>query len=227
MGFLNKMSDAINAKLNRIGNDMENTSETLDLAYDKQLELLNEVKKGITDIATQRKRMELQKDKMEKNITKLNTQAKTLMDAGNEDLAKNALTQKVNLQQQLIKVDADITKLSDKQTALIKTKDDLEVKISSFGTEKEILKAELDVSKATTKVNETLTGTSGKTGDLQATINRAQEKIDKNNARSEAITELVDDGTLATVGETSLDSQIAKIDIEAQVAAELEALRKK
>jgi GAF domain-containing protein len=56
----------------------------------KQMELLQNVKKGIADVVTAKKRLQMQSSKLEQSVVKLDTQARQALSAGNEDLARIA-----------------------------------------------------------------------------------------------------------------------------------------
>jgi phage shock protein A len=226
MGFLNSLSETVKAKMNKIADNMENPNETLDFSYNKQLELIGKMNKGITGITTQKKRMELQKGKLEQKIIKLQAQAKEALSLENgEAIAKMALTEKVNLTNQLDEVNANIMSLKDQETKLIATRDDLKTKVELFRSKKEVLKAEYDTSKVTTSINESLTGITNDANSIQASIDKIEEKIEKNKARSQAIDELVENGSLTSFGDSTLDSKLNQAQIDAQVAAEMEKLK--
>ena len=49
----------------------EDPRETLDYSYQRQLELLTKVRRGVADVATSRKRVELQINQLEQQAAKL------------------------------------------------------------------------------------------------------------------------------------------------------------
>jgi phage shock protein A len=51
-GLAGRMSTVIKAKISKALDRAEDPSETLDYGYNKQLELLQNVKKGIADVTT-------------------------------------------------------------------------------------------------------------------------------------------------------------------------------
>ena len=61
MGVMKRMSLIFNAKANKVLDRAEDPRETLDYSYTKQLELLQKVRRGVADVATSRKRLELQR----------------------------------------------------------------------------------------------------------------------------------------------------------------------
>ena len=55
-GLGGRMSTVIKAKVSKILDKAEDPAETLDYSYQKQLEALQNVKKGIADVVTSKKR---------------------------------------------------------------------------------------------------------------------------------------------------------------------------
>ena len=64
-GMGGRMSTVIKAKISRLLDRAEDPGETLDYSYQKQLESLQNVKKGIADVVTAKKRLQMQSKKLE------------------------------------------------------------------------------------------------------------------------------------------------------------------
>src|ERR1700755_3651420 len=90
-GMSGRFSTVIKAKINKLLDKAEDPSETLEYSYQKQLELLQNVKKGIADVVTSKKRLQLQEQKLRDQVVQLATQARQALAAGNEELARTAL----------------------------------------------------------------------------------------------------------------------------------------
>src|SRR5580658_9419219 len=118
-GLTGRMSTVVKAKVSKLLDRAEDPAETLDYSYQKQLEGLQGVKKGIADIVTSKKRLQMQEATMQQQILKLDTQARQALAAGNEDLARLALERKQGLQAQLQDLDSQIAELEDQQQKLI------------------------------------------------------------------------------------------------------------
>src|ERR1043165_8424320 len=95
------MSTVIKAKISRMLDKAEDPGETLDYSYQKQLEMLQKVKRGVADVVTSKKRLQLQTAKLEESIVKLDGQARQALAANREDLARTALERKSLLHGQL------------------------------------------------------------------------------------------------------------------------------
>ena len=65
----------IKAKFSRLLDRAENPTETLDYSYEEQLRQLQNVKRGIADVTTAKKRLEMQYTRMQQQVDKLDGQA--------------------------------------------------------------------------------------------------------------------------------------------------------
>src|ERR1700728_4015786 len=106
MSVMKRVSMIFRAKANKALDRMEDPRETLDYSYQTQLELLQKVRRGVADVATSRKRVELQMNQLEQSSNKLDKQARDALSAGREDLAREALSRKSGVQSQLADLEA-------------------------------------------------------------------------------------------------------------------------
>jgi phage shock protein A len=218
MGFLDRMSTVVQAKMNKIMDKIEDPRETLDLSYEKQLHLLQNVKRGVAEVTTSKKRLELQKAKLQMSLDKLDGQAKEALQAGREDLARKALENKAALQAQSATLDQQIADLNDQQQKLIAAESRLAVKVESFRTKKETIKAQYSAADAQVKITESVTGISEEMADVGMAVQRAEEKTENMRARSAALDELLESGTLTDYsGSDDLDRELAKAKAQSSV----------
>lgn len=218
MGFLDRMSTVVQAKMNKIMDRIEDPRETLDLSYEKQLTLLQNVKRGVAEVTTSKKRLELQKAKLQMNMDKLDSQAKEALQAGREDLARKALESKAALQGQAATLDQQIADLNDQQQKLMAAESRLASKVEAFRTRKETIKAQYSAAEAQVKVTESVTGISEEMADVGMAVSRAEEKTENMKARSAALDELLETGTLTDYsGGNDLDQEIAKAKAKSSV----------
>src|SRR3954453_13974893 len=117
-GMGGRFSTVIKAKISKLLDRAEDPAETLDYSYQKQLELLQNVKKGIAEVVTAKKRLQMQSDKLEQSVVKLDTQARQALSAGNEELARAALERKQLAQNELQSLDPQIAELQAQQEKL-------------------------------------------------------------------------------------------------------------
>jgi len=222
------MSLVIKSKLSKLLDRAEDPAETLDYSYEQQRQLLQNVKRGIADVATSKKRLQLQTDKLEQSLVKLDTQARDAVAAGREDLARQALERKALAQQQLQGLDGQIEQLAAQQDKLATSEKQLAAKIEAFKSQKEVIKAQYSAAEAQVRIGEAATGIGEQMADTGLAIERAQDKTEQMQARAGAVEELIAAGTLEdfTAGNQSqLDRELEQISAGRQVDAELEALK--
>ena len=93
-GLTGRMSTVVKAKVSKLLDRAEDPAETLDYSYQKQVEQLQNVKKGIADVVTAKKRLQMQEKSLQQSVVKLDTQARQALAGGNEDIARAALERK-------------------------------------------------------------------------------------------------------------------------------------
>ncbi len=229
MGLINRMSTIVKAKVNKILNKFEDPREVLDYSYEKQLEMLHNVKRGVAEVATSKKRLELQKIKLEQNIKKLEQQAREAVKAGREDLAKIALERKLQSQAEIANLEQQINELAKEQEKLMNTEKRLSAKIESFRSTKELIKAQYSAAEAQAKITEAVSGISEEMSDIGLAMQRARDKTEDMKARAAALDELVEAGTLEDITggtQDDIERELSKIKAKSEVDAELEALKK-
>ena len=216
------------SKANKVLNKAEDPRETLDYSYEKQLELLQKVRRGVADVATSRKRIELQIQKLAQQTDKLTEQAKAALAGGREDLAREALTRKSGLQTQIADLQVQLAQLQEQEEKLIGASQQLQAKVDAFRTKKETIKATYSAAEAQTKINEAFAGISSELGDVGLAVQRAEDKTAEMQARAGAIDELVASGALDDVSGTSKDSLTLELEhmaSQSQVDDELARMR--
>jgi phage shock protein A len=227
MSVMKRLSGVVQAKANKILDRVEDPRDTLDLSYEKQLEQLQQVRKGLADIATARKRIELQATQLKQNADKLQEQAKQALAQNNEDLAREALSRRASIAGQLESMKTQHDQLVAQQDKLTTTSQQLEARVATFRTQKETLKASYTAAEAQTKIGEAVAGISESMGDTGLAMQRAQDKIEQMQARAGAMDELLSSGALTDLTGSSdpIQAQLDKASQSNQVDAELAKLK--
>ena len=226
MGLLDRMSMVVKAKMSKIMDKVEDPRETLDYSYEKQLELLQNVKRGVAEVTTSKKRLELQKAKLQESIDRMDAQAREAVKSGRDDLAKMALERKVALQAQSDSLDKQIVDLNSEQQKLMAAESRLATKVESFRTKKETIKAQYSAADAQVKITESVTGISEEMADVGLAIERAEDKTENMKARSAALDELLDSGVLEDYsGGDKVEKELARAKAAGDVDAELAKLK--
>src|SRR5215207_6514391 len=229
-GMAGRMSTVIKAKVSRLLDRAEDPGETLDYSYQKQLESLQQVKKGIADVVTAKKRLGMQAQKLEQSVVKLDTQARQAMAAGNEQLARTALERKQLAQTELQSLDQQVAELQSQQEKLTESEKRLRAKIESFRTKKEVIKAQYSAAEAQVRISEAATGVGEEMADVGLAMQRAVDKTEDMRARASAVEELEAAGTFEdnltlTAGQDDIDRQLAELTSGSQVEDDLARMK--
>jgi phage shock protein A len=223
---MKRVSLVFKAKANKALDKMEDPRETLDYSYQRQLELLTKVRRGVADVATSRKRVELQMNQLQQSSNKLEDQARKALGMGREDLARAALERKASAQTQLNDLQVQYAQLQGEEEKLTVASQRLQSKVDAFRTRKETIKATYTAAEAQTRINEAFSGISEEMGDVGMAIQRAEDKTAQMQARAGAIDELMASGALDdAVGgsrrddiQSELDMMSASSDVERELS---------
>ena len=226
MSVMKRISLIFRSKANKALDRAEDPRETLDYSYQRQLDLLAKVRRGVADVATSRKRVELQVNQLEAQASKLQGQAEKAISVGREDLAREALTRKSGLANQITDLKAQHAQLQGEEEKLTLAQQRLQAKVESFRTRKETIKATYTAAEAQTKINEAMSGIGEEMGDVGMAIQRAEDKTAQMQARAGAIDELIASGALDDVSQVGgsdditreLDAMSSEADVEAELA---------
>jgi len=229
-GIGGRFSTVIKAKISKLLDRAEDPGETLDYSYNKQLELLQNVKKGIAEVVTSKKRLQMQMDRLQQNVVKLDTQARQALAAGKEDLARVALERKQLAQSELQGLDQQVAELQDQQERLTASEQKLRTKIEAFRTKKEVVKAQYSAAEAQVQISEAATGVGEEMADVGLAMQRALDKTEQMRARASAVEELEAAGTFEDLtalgpGQDDIDRQLKELTSTSQVDSELAKMK--
>ncbi|MGH3274863.1 MAG: PspA/IM30 family protein [Streptosporangiaceae bacterium] len=216
MGVMKRVQLVFRAKANKALDRMEDPRETLDYSYQTQLELLQKVRRGVADVATSRKRIELQVNQLQQSSDKLDRQA------------REALTRKAGVVTQLADLQTQYSSLQAEEEKLTNASQRLQAKVDAFRTRKETIKATYTAAEAQTRINEAFTGISEEMGDVGMAIQRAEDKTEQMKARAGAIDELMASGALEdAVGgpRDDIQAELDRIGATGGVDTELERMK--
>ena len=226
-GLMGRTSLIIKAKFSKFLDRSENPNETLDYSYEEQLRQLQNVKRGVADVTTAKKRLEMQYTSMQQQVEKLDGQARAALQANREDLAREALARKAAVQAQLDGIMQQGQQLEAQQQKLIDGQKTLQAKIEAFRTQKEVIKAQYSAAEAQVRIGEAASGIGEQMADVGLAIERAKDKTEQMQARAGAIDELTASGALEdyTASGDDIDKQLAQISQGTQVDDELAKMK--
>ena len=225
MSLFQRAHDIVAAKTNKALDAAEKPDEMLDLSYDQMLEQITRIRRALVDIAASRKQIELQETQLQHSVDHLQDQAKAALAQGREDLAREALSRKAAAQAQIDGMEPQHQQLTEEEQKLETALAELQQKVNTFRTQKEVLKAQYTAASAMSSVDESVAGISTSVSDSGAALARAQDKIDTMQARAGALDELLQSGVLEDVGgggddiQKELDEVTSASDVDRELAA--------
>src|SRR5947199_9325327 len=229
-GLSGRMSTIVKSKISKLLDRTEDPGETLEYSYQKQIELLQNVKKGIADVVTSKKRLQLHEENIKQQVVKLDTQARQALAAGNEELARTALERKNVAQTELQSLDTQVSELEEQQQKLTDSEQKLRAKIEAFRTKKEVIKAQYSAAEAQVRISEAATGVGEQMADVGLAMQRAVDKTENMKARADAVSELeaagtFDDITALGPGQDDIDRQLKQLSSSPAVDDELAKMK--
>lgn len=228
---MNRFSTLFKTKTNTLLDKFEKPEEMLNYSFEKQTELLNKLRRDIAEVVTAKKRLEMQKAKLVANTNTLDGQARQALDSNREDLARLALERKNVILQQAANLDNQINDIQIQQEKLKETERRLSAKVEEFKTRKEVIKAQYSSAEAQVRIKESVTGISEEMSDVGVSLNRAEEKTQKMQAKAQALDEMIDSGVLTDYTTSSeslggdIEAELDKVTMKSSVDEELEKLK--
>ncbi len=228
MGMWQRVKLIFKAKANKALDRAEDPRETLDYSYSKQLEMLQRVKRGVVDVASSRKRLELQQTQLSQQAAKCEDQARQALSLGREDLAREALTRRSAAQAQGLELQAQHADLAAQEEKITLASQRLQAQVDAFRIRKETIKASYTAAEAQTRINEAVTGISDEMGEVGLAIQRAEDKTQQMQARAGAIDELIASGALdagpgAVTGDVA--GELARLSSASEVELEIARMK--
>ncbi len=216
-------------KANKALDKAEDPREVLDYSYEQQLQMLQKVRRGVADVATSRKRVDLQVSQLQQSTGKLQEQAQQALAVGREDLAREALTRRTAVASQITDLQGQQASLQAQEEKLTLAAQRLQAKVDAFRTRKETIKATYTAAEAQTRITEAVTGIGEEMGDVGLAMQRAQDKTEQLQARAGALDELIASGALedATLpaGRDDIQAELERVSAGQDVEIELARMK--
>ncbi|CDQ10190.1 Phage shock protein A, PspA [Acidithiobacillus ferrivorans] len=196
MSIFKHAAEILEGKVNHFLDNAEDPGESLDLSYEKMITNLQDTKRHLADVVTERVSLENQMAQAQKAADKADADARMALGANREDLVRAELAQK---QSELQKI-ASLKEAHDTVAAQAQKLTDYESKlqdhIEQFRTQKEITKSELAAAQAEVKVSQSLTGIGKGMDGAGDAMRRAQDRTQHMAAKAVAMDGLMESGAL-------------------------------
>ncbi len=223
MSILRRLTEVFQQKVNASLESAEDPAQALDLSYQKQLDTLQEVRREVLNVLAAEKQLGLRAQAMRDQQAKLRATAQTALQQGREDLAREGLTRAQLVQTQLAGLEEQITQVRAQEQKLSETAQKLRVKVEAFRQQRTALSAQYGAARASTKAGEAVTGLSEEFANATLMADRAKDKVERMQARAQALGELIDTGALEAggTGTEDLERQLGVKVLDAGVEAEM------
>lgn len=159
---------SIEEKMNQIQNEYERS--------------LSEIRKGVADITTQKKKLELQLSELESNIQEQEEKARAVV-KDDEEEARRILSRKARNQKRANSLSSKIRELEDMRQTLIGKRKAISSEIREIKTKRANMKAKKKAAKARSRVSETLSDIGDE--DIESSLNRMQKEVERLESRAE------------------------------------------
>jgi phage shock protein A len=229
MSKTSRMRTIFRSKASRALDRMEDPRETLDDSYDQQVNLLQQVRQGLAEVATAKKRIELQGQEMGARYQRLAGQAQEAMNHGDESLARAALERRSMLEGQVAKLQEQYATLQKQMTQLTERERRLAEQVAAFRVEKETIKATYTASEAQVRANEAVAGIGSYMGEVGSSLDRARDRVAQMQARAAATDDLLTSGALqdlTAAPDTDIERQLSAARAKSDVERQLEAMKR-
>lgn len=227
MSLSDRIVNIIKQKVNKIIEKHEDPREALDYSAVKQAEMMQRLRRDVIEITASKKRLEMQKSRIQDNLKRLDEQAISAVKVGRDDLARLALERKNANLSQIKELDNQILEIQNEQYKLQEAERRLSLKVESFRSKKEIIKAKYSAAEAQVRVKENITGISEEMSDIGVAISHAEEKTEALKSKSMAIDEMIDSGTLVdyTNNKDQIQIELERSETKEKVDSELARLK--
>ena len=229
MGLMARVSTIFKSKVNTVLDKAEDPRETLEYSYQKQVEQLQNIRRGVAEVVTSKKRLELQVARLQQSADQQDANARDAVRANRDDLAQEALTRKQGFTSQIAALQTQIEDLAREEARLTDLQQKLQAKVESFRTQKEVIKAQYSAAQAQVKIGEAFTGLGEDMADVNMALQRAQDKTEGMKARAAAIDSLAENpafsaDALPSSGD-SIRDELNKLQASSSVSDELAKLK--
>lgn len=212
MGIFSRMSNMLKAKVNNTLDEMENPVELLDQKLRDMEEQLNKAKLGSAQILGNVHEIEKKMNLAKKEADDYEEKIKLALSKGNEELAKKALTRKVEVDKKYNSLKSSYEAAKVQADSLKQNLRSLEEEITKTRNYRDEAAARFANAEASQKVNEVLANVQTKNNSIQ--IDSIERKIQRKEALAKGLGELREiddfDSEFEKLNELDLDAELEK-----------------
>jgi phage shock protein A len=203
MGLIRRFSDLRKARVHgaRTAGRLEDPAAAFDLAHERQLRALQQVRASAAQLVAAGKRLEGQLQQLRLRRTRLEDQARRSIGEGREDQAVEALSDAQAMDRQIEEMHGRVLQLAELRGQLETTARRMESRVLSTRAQAETARAQYGAARAAAAAGDAVAGLGPEDGELELLVQQARDKILWTQARADAVGELLERGTLSGIGE--------------------------
>ena len=212
MGIFNRMSNMIKGKVNSTLDEMENPIELLEKKIKDMEEQLSKAKLNSAQVLGNVHEIEKKMNAAKNESVDYDSKVKLALSKNNEDLAKRALSKKVDADKKYESLVTTYNTSKAQADALKKNLRALEEELEKTRSYRDEAAARYSTAKASKKVNEVLANVETKTNSIN--IDNIERKIAREEAMANGLGELKNiddfDSEFEQLGDVDLDAELEK-----------------
>lgn len=216
MGILDRMSRLVRANINDLIDRAEDPEKMIDQILRDMESNIRTARTQVAAMIAQEKELEADTKESRHLADEWGAKAKRAVDAGKDDLAREALRRKRDSEENARSYEQQHAVQQQTVDRLKSQLQALESKYQQTMTQRDSLIARQRRARATQKVAEFASTTTLSPLDASSELDRMERKIRANEAQAAAISEMND---------TSFDAQFRELDYDVDIEKELEALK--
>jgi len=226
MGILNRVSIMFRAKVMGVVDRAEDPRETLAYACERQEEMLGEVRRSLVEVTASKHQLAAHIQRLEQRLPQLDDQAARAVAASREDLARQALERRQLAERQMVDLRRQLEEVTSEEQKLRVAERRFASAVEAFRARRDLLSARYTAAEAQYEAQRSLAGLSGELTDLGAGIHRAEEKIERMQARATAIDQLLSSGALENMSGDHIEEELRRHNDQQEITERLEELKK-
>jgi len=222
MNLFDRFSRVAKSNLNNILQNLEDPEKIMNQAVEDMQADLVKVRQSYAEITATQRRLLKQKEQADALGEDWYGRAQLALQAGKEDLAREALSRRQQQVDQSNSLAAQIDQQAESIDQLYEGMQTLEAKIMDAKAKKEQMVARARTAQSTQKVNDMLSGVTGKTS--MDAFSRMEEKVEALEAAAEVSAEMGSMGN-ALPGGSSIEKEFALLEGKSAVDDELARMK--
>ena len=219
MGIFSQLKMTLSYNARKVASKMEKPEVMVDHAIQEMKKQYETMRKAVAAALADTKQMEIRLNSTKEKVKTWEERAKLALEKNNEDLARQALEQKLDLEKTIGKRTEEYNDQKSKTDKLKSTLDEMKENLDRMTRERNVLEARLKTAQAQKKISESMVAADG--GTTSEEFAQLMDTVERLEAEAATIVEMNDDGK-ATL---DLEAEFAKLESDGDVDVELEKLK--